>query len=118
MGSRALLIATVLAFAVPAAWADDPAPAASAQKSSASASASRQPLDLSTPDFHKVMPAKELEANLNAPDDEDDDADDNPPPTVDVKGQHPAPVVPGGIASIWWGITHPTELWRIFAPIQ
>lgn len=117
MVSRALLMATALALAVPAAWAGDPPSTASSSSASAQKSSTppKQLLDLTTPDFHKVVPAKELEADLNAPDEEDDDA---PPPEVAVRGHKPAPSIPSGYASIWWAFTHPSEFWRIFAPVQ
>jgi hypothetical protein len=118
---RTYVIASALACAVPAAWADDPPaatpPSSQAQQSShssSSSSAPKQGLDLRTPDVHKVMPADELEAAVNAPD--EDQADQ--PQDVPVSGEKPAPVVPGGIAAVWWGITHPTQIWRVFAPVQ
>jgi hypothetical protein len=61
------------------------------------------------------MPSGELEAALDAP---DPDEADEPPPQVQVGADKPAPTVPGGIASLWWGLTHPTQIWRIFAPAQ
>jgi hypothetical protein len=103
------------------AFAGDPASSASASSSSqaqksshSSASAHRPALDLKAPDVRQVMPASELQAAVNAPDQDEDE----PPPQVDVSGDKPAPTVPGGIASLWWGVTHPTQIWRIFAPAQ
>lgn len=122
MGSlRAVVIATALGCVLPAAWADDPPaattpPASQGQQSSHSSSAAPPPLlDLRPPKVQNVMPPGELQAALDTP---DDDEDTEPPPEVDVNGQHPAPVVPGGIAAVWWGLTHPTQVWRIFAPVQ
>jgi hypothetical protein len=123
MGSlRTLLAAAALVCTLPAAWADDPpaaakpaatAPARQARSSAPGKStpAPRRALDLSTPDVRKLVPHQQLDTPLS-------DEDFEPPETVDVKGEKPAPNVPGGFASIWWGVTHPSQVWRIFAPVQ
>jgi len=72
-------------------------------------------MDLTPPDIHKVVPARELEGPLTGLDDEEEP---EPTPTVEVNREKAAPYVPGGIAGVWWGITHPSQAWRIFAPVQ
>jgi hypothetical protein len=133
MGSlRAFVFAAALACAWPLAWAGDPAssaaasssssspaqkssPSSQAQKSShSSASARPQALDLKAPDVRQVMSPSEVQAAVSAPDPDEEE----PPPQVQVSGDKPAPAVPGGIASLWWGFTHPSQIWRIFAPAQ
>jgi hypothetical protein len=113
MGSlRTLLLTALAGCALSVTWANPPAPAAQPPKSGAKAS-SPPALDLAPPDIRRVMPKQDLEGptlNIDEPED--------PPPTVEVNGEHPAPYVPGGIASIWWGFTHPSQAWRIFTPVQ
>jgi hypothetical protein len=40
------------------------------------------------------------------------------PVTVKVEGTKTQPEVPGGIASLFWALRHPTQAWRIFAPAR
>ena len=48
-------------------------------------------------------------------------SEEAPPPepldTVEVEGRRPAVDVPSGLLAIPWAIRHPTQSWRIFAPI-
>jgi hypothetical protein len=107
-----LLLAMMAACALPGAWAADPpaTPPAAVKK----APPAQGGLDLAPPDIRRILPARELEGPLL-----DLDEPEEPPPTVQVHGQRQtAPVVPGGIASLWWGATHPTQAWRIFTPVQ
>lgn len=48
----------------------------------------------------------------------DDDATNVPPDTVQVKSAKNTPDVPGGILSVFWAMWHPTQAWRIVAPVQ
>jgi hypothetical protein len=82
MGSlRVYVIASALVCTILVAWADDPPaatpPSSQAQQSSHSSSSSaskqapQQALDLRTPDVHKVIPPEELQAAVNAPDEDE-----------------------------------------------
>jgi hypothetical protein len=108
--------------AVSIAWADDahtlavpvhravtaPAPVHGA----ATAAPAHRKLDLTPPDIRDVMSADELNVPLANPDEEFAG-----PETVQVKGAPPAPYVPGGFGALWWGATHPTQSWRVLAPV-
>jgi hypothetical protein len=108
---RSSLILIALWAALPCAWADDsPAPAAAPATTDAPVHRS---LDLTPPDIRKVMPSEQLEAPLADPDARPDD-----PETVQVKGATGTPEVPGGIASVFWALWHPTQAWRILAPVR
>jgi hypothetical protein len=106
---RTILLAAIAGGALATAWAADP-PAKPPQQP-----ASPPPtLNIAPPDVHKVLPQQDLEgplADLDAPEDE--------PPDVKVNGDHKAPQIPGNqIAALWWGITHPSQAWRLFTPVQ
>jgi hypothetical protein len=112
------LISLVLAAAIPAAWATDPPKAADPPKISAPAQTSSKPptprvLDVKPPDIHKVMSAQQIAAAIPNPDDSEVEAE-----TVAVRGETPAPYVPGGFAALYWAATHPVDSWRILAPVQ
>ena len=97
-----------------AAWADDQAaPPAATPPAATTATPPARTLDLAPPDIRKVVPSDQWDSPL--PDDQSD-ADDQD--MVRVKSEHPGPDVPGGIASLWWGMWHPTQAWRILAPVQ
>jgi hypothetical protein len=70
-------------------------------------------LDLTPPDIRDVMSADELNVPLASPDEEFAG-----PETVQVKGAPPALYVPGGFEALWWGAIHPTQAWRVLAPVQ
>jgi hypothetical protein len=108
--------------AASAAFAADPPPATTSppgtQKISVPYHSADKPptpriLDLKAPDIHSVMSADEMNAALNVT----DDNEVIEPETVQVHGDVPAPYVPGGFAALYWGATHPTEAWRIVAPV-
>lgn len=111
------LISLAVAAAIPAAWATDPPkptdpPKLSVPVRNSSAPASSRALDIKAPDIHKVMSAEQIAAAI-PPEEPEVEAD-----TVAVRGETPAPYVPGGIAALYWAATHPIDGWRILAPVQ
>jgi hypothetical protein len=97
-----------------AAWADDQVtPPAATPPAATTGTPPARTLDLAPPDIRKVVPSDQLDTPL--PDENYVEEDQE---TVSVKSEHPAPDVPGGIASLWWGLWHPTQAWRILAPVQ
>jgi len=71
-------------------------------------------LDLRPPAIEAVIPQAELQTLLARS--ETSEAAESVE-TVEVEGRRPAPDVPSGLLSIPWAIRHPTQAWRIFAPI-
>jgi len=123
---RSSLLSLALAAAIPVAWSADgvapssttPAPAAATTYSAPAMQSTPKPptpkvLDLKTPDIHSVMSADQIAAAIPIP----DDSEVLEPDEVAVRGATPAPYVPGGFAALYWGVTHPLESWRIFAPV-
>ena len=103
--STALLIAASLALAAAAAEAEDKAPAAPPPK----------PLDLRPPDVTKLYTPRQLERLIAKM--ESDNIEE-----IEVEGARvPAPTftprVWPGIAAPFWALFHPTQAWRIFAPL-
>lgn len=72
-------------------------------------------MDLSAPDIRRIMPAESQTPLMETG---DDDATNVPPDTVQVKSAKNTPDVPGGILSVFWAMWHPTQAWRIVAPVQ
>jgi hypothetical protein len=115
---RNSLISLALAAAIPAAWAADPPKAIGPPKISVPVQNSSTPptprvLDIKAPDIHQVMSAEQIAAAIPNPEDSEIDPD-----TVAVRGEVPAPYVPGGFAALYWAATHPIDSWRILAPVQ
>ena len=120
---RSSLLSLALAASIPAAWSADgvTTPSAATPATTYSAppmqSSSTPPapkvLDLKSPDIHTVMSDDQIAAAIPNP----DDSDVLEPEEVAVRGATPAPYVPGGFAALYWGVTHPLESWRIFAPV-
>jgi len=122
----ALAVCAAVEAAEPASTA--PAPADAAIPSTAPAVAapstnavqaekppSRKPLDLRIGNVRTYMMPNEYQAVLGAP-----DADAN---TVVVEGKrellpvdYEKPIPMGPLMPLWWGLTHPSESWRIFLP--
>jgi hypothetical protein len=103
--STALLIAASLALAA-AAQAEDKAPAAQPPA---------KPLDLRAPDITKLYTPRQLD-RLIAKMDSDNIEE------IEVEGARvPAPTftprVWAGIAAPFWALFHPTQAWRILAPL-
>ena len=110
---RNSLISLALAAAIPAAaWATDP-PKVSVPAQNSSAPPTPRVLDIKPPDIHQVMSAEQIAAAIPNPDESIVD-----PETVAVRGEVPAPYVPGGFAALYWAAIHPTDSWRILAPVQ
>lgn len=110
---RFLLLAAIAGGSLATAWADDPPPAPK-QPEKAAPATPPPTLSLAPPDIHRVMPHEDLDAPIADP---DTAADEEPPPEVKVSGDQAAPVVPDNqFLALWWGITHPTQAWRIFTP--
>jgi hypothetical protein len=104
MNISAVLIAATLALAAPATRADDEA-----------AEPPPKPLDLRPPDLARLYTSPQLErliAKMEAENIEE----------VEVEGARvPAPTftprIWPGIAAPFWALFHPTQAWRIFAPL-
>ena len=96
---RSSLLSLALAAAFPAAWAADGAP---------------KVLNLKAPDIHTVMSSEQIAAAIP----NTDDTEVIEPETVQVRGNGtPPPYVPGGFAALYWAALHPSEAWRIVAPV-
>lgn len=96
---RSSLLSLALAAAIPAAWAAEPA-------------ATRVP-DLKAPDIHAVMTSEQIAAAIPAY----DETEVIEPETVQVHSETPPPYVPGGFAALYWAALHPSDAWRIVAPV-
>jgi hypothetical protein len=68
-------------------------------------------LDLRAPPITQVFSEAELQQKLADPDEVHE------APTVQVEGERPTTPVAVGIMAIPWAIIHPTQAWRIFAPV-
>lgn len=108
-GIPVLIVAAGLALVGATAHADDAAAANTA------ATAPAKPLDLRAPQITKLYTSQQLEAMLEKLDEEhiegvEVQGERLPPPTF-------TPKVWAGIAAPFWALLHPTQAWRIFAPI-
>ena len=105
MKTTAVLMAAALGLACAAVRADDKAAATPPPK----------PLDLRPPDITKLYTPRQLERMIAKM--ESDNIEE-----IEVEGARvPAPTftprVWPGIAAPFWALLHPTQAWRIFAPI-
>jgi hypothetical protein len=111
--------AAIAAFACPAfvgaQQKDSPAPARSIQAAATQSAA--KPLDLRAPDITRLFSQQELQRVLAKTLDADIEE-------VEVEGARgrraPPPDTPTvwpGILAPFWAITHPTQAWRILAPL-
>ena len=105
MKTTAVLMAAALGLACAAVRADDKAAATPPPK----------PLDLRPPDITKLYTPRQLERMIAKM--ESDNIEE-----IEVEGARvPAPTftprVWPGIAAPFWALFHPTQAWRIFAPI-
>jgi hypothetical protein len=80
-------------------------------------SAPRQALDLRVPDITTLFSAQQLQKVL-------DNTVDADMEEVEVKGARNRSAVPPATPTVWggllaplWAVTHPTQAWRIFAPL-
>lgn len=97
---RSSLLSLALAAALPAAWAAD-------------GTTNPQVLNLKAPDIHTVMTSEQIAAAIPNP----EDTEVVEPESVQVHGGTPPPYVPGGFAALYWAALHPSEAWRIVAPV-
>jgi hypothetical protein len=110
---RNSLISLALAAAIPvAAWATDP-PKVNAPVQQSSKPPTPRVLDIKAPDIHQVMSAEQIAAAIPNPEESEIEAQE-----VSVRGELPAPYVPGGFAALYWAAIHPTDSWRILTPVQ
>jgi hypothetical protein len=109
---RNSLISLALAAAIPAAWAADP-PKLNVPVHDSSTPPAPRVLNLKAPDIHDVMSAEEIAAAIPT-----EDVSELSPETVQVRGEVPAPYVPGGFAALYWAVTHPVDSWRVLTPVQ
>jgi hypothetical protein len=102
---RHWLAATICLAALvsPAGQAEDESPAAQAPTPLV--------LDLRLGDLRRIVKAEELDTPL--PEQLDDVTIWAHPETPDMVETRP---VPGGLGGVFWGIWHPTQLWRLFVP--
>jgi len=106
MKITAVVMAAALGLACAAVRADDEAPVDALQT---------KPLDLRPPDITKLYTPRQLDrliAKMEAENIEEIEVEGArvPPPTF-------TPRVWPGIAAPFWALFHPTQAWRIFAPI-
>lgn len=105
-------LSTLVAMAMsgPIAAEEPPEPAAADD----SVAEKSQPLDLRPPDVTKLYTPEQIKAMLaRARDDAEPvevESTREPPPTV-------TPYVWRAIAAPFWALLHPTQAWRIFAPL-
>lgn len=76
-----------------------------------------KPLDLRVPDITRLFPPEELERMLGSTKDRAIDE-------VEVEGARTIDLLPLNTPAVWpglfaplWALAHPTQAWRIFAPI-
>jgi hypothetical protein len=110
---RSSLLSLVLAAAIPAAWAADGVTNFTVPMQNSSLPPTPRVLDLKAPDVHTVMSAEQIAAAIPNP----DDTEVVEPETVQVHGGTPPPYVPSGFAALYWAAMHPSEAWRIVAPV-
>jgi hypothetical protein len=108
-GTLLLIVAASLGLAGAVAHADDAAVATTAPPARA------QPLDLRPPDITKLYTSQQLADMLEKLEEKNIEEVEVegarvPPPTF-------TPRVWPGIAAPFWALLHPTQAWRIFAPI-
>jgi hypothetical protein len=73
-------------------------------------------LNLKVPDVNRTLTPAERRAAMGPSD------TDKAGETVEVQRQRAGDVTvppkpPGGLASVFWGIAHPVDMWRIFFPL-
>lgn len=88
------------------------APPATATAVGATANGS---INLTPPDIRTVVSPQELSEPLPTPAEQQDAEEAD---TVQVRAAPTAPDVPGGFGALWWALRHPTQAWRIVAPVE
>jgi hypothetical protein len=112
MNKRTVLIVAGLALASAAANADEVAAAAA---TTTAAAAPAKPLDLKAPEITQLYSSEQLADILEKLEQKNIEE-------VEVEGARVAPPaftprVWPGIAAPFWALFHPTQAWRIFAPL-
>lgn len=74
-----------------------------------------RPLNLNAPDIRTVVSPEDLKEPVASRDQQAQAEDDA---TVQVQAAPEAPDVPGGFGALWWALNHPSQAWRILAPVQ
>jgi hypothetical protein len=93
-----------------------PVQAVSSVPHPAASNASRHSsLRLEAPDVTHVISAEELQEPLSTPEQEEQMQEAQ---TVKVQATSEIGPVPGGLASLWWALLHPSSAWRVLAPAQ
>ncbi len=112
---RVLLALGALALAAFAPAQDSATPQRDTPPATATApgAPARRDLDLAPPDIRRLLPESQWRSPLQLPEDEPEPED-----TVQVRAVRRTPDIPGGIASVFWALAHPSEAWRILAPAQ
>ena len=121
----AMMFAVLAGIALAHAQAQTPAPASASAPAAKAAvhagkpqgSATRAPLDLHAPPLNHTYASTELRYIMAA-----DDSSDDSTVEVNVKSAKYVERVPGApgnqLQAIPWAILHPTQIWRIFAPVE
>ncbi len=114
LGAAALSPGPALAQDAAVAVSSAPASPATHAPKKAPRPAKHAAMDLHTPPLNRVYSNEDLR-NILAP----DDTDPQDIAEVSVKGsRYMAPVPLGQFRAIPWAVVHPTQAWRIFAPVQ
>lgn len=120
--SRRLLVVALLAWAVPGGTQTADAPEAPQAKPAAASPPTSPPRDaprlhLYLGDARDLLSEKEWDALASAQGPDLEDPATQSTEVVEVKGERETQSVPMGIASVFWAIRHPTQAWRILAPV-
>jgi hypothetical protein len=108
---RGSFIYAALLLATAASAADPPVPV----RAQTPPPTVRKPLDLRIGDVRRYMTPDEFRANVTGARDEERNTVvvQARVPLLPMKSEQP---VPGGIMSLWYAATNPTQAWRIFLP--
>jgi hypothetical protein len=107
---RGSSICAALGLCVAATAAEPPA-----ARAPAAPAAVRKPLDLRIGDVRRYMTPDEYQANVTGAREEDRNTVvvEARVPLLPMKSEQP---VPGGLPSLWYAVTNPTQAWRILLP--
>ena len=108
------LIVAGIALAIGTAVAADESPAPSLSEESAKEEKKTQPLDLRAPEITKLYTPEQIKGMLARA------RDDSEPVEVETTREPPPTVTPyvwRAVAAPFWALLHPTQAWRIFAPL-
>ena len=113
---QGLAVCFALLLCAAAQAADPPrsrAPAQAPARPAVAQPAMKKPLDLRIGDARKYMTPKDYLAAVNAPDAGADIVVEGERPVSKLKSELP---VPGGLGSLWYAASTPSQSWRIFLP--